>query len=305
MVSANEGWAVGNFIPGPAFPATLGGPVVLHYTVTGGVGNWNVVTIGGLVGTAGSLNSVFMLSPTSGWAVGGYFPLTPFLVNPRGPIIVYWDGSKWTPVATPTIPGGPDENPPVLRSAYFTGPNDGWAVGNATILPTRQIVSTIFHWDGIAWTHITLAPALLGLAPDLIRPPILNSVYMTSPSNGWIVGGRPRLTNLEDPPPPNFAFPLSTILRFSPFGGLLAATSTTTYTVVSTVSTQTTEIVTSSTSTSISTLTSSTTTTTTSTASVAGGGIPGFPVESIVAGLLVGVMMLIVLRRKRTTSQTG
>ena len=296
MVSANEGWAVGNYIT----TAPPGGPIVLHYTVTGGVGNWNVVTIGGLVGTQGNLNSVFMLSPTSGWAVGGYTLLN--LANPRGPIIVYWDGSKWTPVATPTIPGGPDHNPPTLNSVYFTGPNDGWAVGNATVSPPpagpaiRQLVSTIFHWDGIAWTHVTLAPALLGLAPDTVSPPNLTSVYMTSPSNGWIVGGRPLLTTISPP------LPLSTILLFSPFGGLLAATSTATYTVVSTVSTSTTAIVTSATSTFMSTLTSSTTTTTTATATASPGGVPGFPAESIVIGFVVGVVALMLLRRRRNRS---
>jgi len=231
MLGPNEGWAVGDAM-------SNGGPLVLHYTVTGGVGTWNVVTVGGLTLTpavSANLNSVFMLSPTSGWAAGGYN--TPNSGAAIGPIIVYWDGSKWTPVSTPTIPGGPVANPPVLKSVYFTGPNDGWAVGGVV---AHQIVSTIFHWDGIAWNHITLSPSLLGIG-DSVLPPTLNSVYMLSPSSGWIVGRSPDFptdsltcsgSGGASGTCPNLAsLPLSTILRFAAFGGLTTVTATSTLTV--------------------------------------------------------------------------
>lgn len=223
MLGPNEGWAVGD------------AATVLHYTVTGGVGTWNVVSVNGLPATA-NLNSVFMLSPTSGWAVGGI----PTGGSPAGPVIIYWDGTHWTRVSTPTIPGGPLDRPPTLNSIYCTGPSDCWSVGtfeiNEGAAGGPQFIATIFHWDGVAWTHITLAPSLLGLFPT---PPWLNSVYMTTPSNGWIVGSSPGLGIVPPPqlPPTTPPAALSTILHFAPFEGLLTATETSTF--VSTVSTST------------------------------------------------------------------
>ena len=61
------------------------------------------MTVSGLT-TKANLNSIFMLSPTKGWAVGGNPTTFP---PPEGPVIIYWDGTHWTNVATPTIPGGP------------------------------------------------------------------------------------------------------------------------------------------------------------------------------------------------------
>ncbi len=283
MLGPNEGWAVGD-------SGAVPGGTVLHYTVTGGVGTWSVVTVTALP-VGANLNSVFMLSRTSGWAVGGILPPGP----PAGPVIIYWDGTHWTLVSTPTVPGGPLASPPTLRSIYCPASNDCWAVGN--IGDPLQLVVTIFHWDGIAWTHITLAPSLLGLP---MIPPNLNSVYMISRSEGWIVGSSPIFSA---PPVPVAASPPSTILRFAPFGGILTATSTTT--VVSTVSTSTTHVATSTTTTSTSILYTSTTTTVTQTATTTPGGIPGFPVESIIAGITIGLVTLTVLRRRRLRDAGG
>jgi hypothetical protein len=273
MLQANEGWAVGD------------NATILHYTVTGGIGTWNVVPISGTptLSADANLTSVFMLSATSGWTVGGIRAQGSLSA---GPVILYWDGSKWTPVATPTLPGGISSTgltSATLKSVYFTGPSDGWTVG----FPGK-LVATIFHWDGIGWNQITTSPALLGQIP-----PILSSVYMTSPNNGWVVGSDPGFTTISTKA-------LSTILRFSPFGGSAATvvTSTSTSLVASTISTSTTVI-----ATSVSTFVSVTSTTQISTitvtSSVVGGGIPGFPVESVIAGLAIGILAMIVLRRRK------
>jgi hypothetical protein len=268
MLGPNEGWAVGD--GSVALPAT-----VLHYTVTGGVGTWNVVGVNGLptAPPLANLNSVFMLSTTSGWAVGGI----PGGGSPGGPVILYWDGTHWTRVSTPTIPGGPIATPPTLNSVYCTGPTDCWTVGNFV---DAQLVATIFHWDGIGWTHITLAPSLLGFGNN---PPWLNSVYMIAPNDGWIVGSSPILI-----PPPTITGPppasLSTILRFAPFGGVLTATSTST--IVSTVSTNSTvtNFITSS-------ITSSFISSTTSTV-----GPPLVPSETLLPIILgIGVAVAVIL----------
>jgi hypothetical protein len=272
MLQSNEGWAVGD------------GATILHYTVTGGIGTWNVVTVSGTPGlsTYADLNSIFMLSPTSGWAVGG---IQSAGSPSAGPVIIYWDGTKWTPVATPTLPGGIYSiglQSATLKSVYFTGPNDGWAVGLPGVL-----VATIFHWDGIAWNQITTSPAILGEVP-----PVLSSVYMTSPSSGWVVGSGPGFTSISNA--------LSTILRFAPFGGLFTTTSTAVSTIFTSTSATTTLF-----STFVSETSTTATSTSTTTSSVSGGGIPGFPVESIIVGIVIGLLTLMVLRRRRAKGTGG
>lgn len=371
MLGPNEGWAVGD------------AGTVLHYTVSGGIGTWNVVTVAGLPTTA-NLNSIFMLSPTSGWAVGGIASVP--AVSPAGPVIINWDGTHWTAVSTPTIPAGPLAQPPTLNSIYCTGPDDCWTVGAVVYddtvppPPVAQVISTIFHWDGFAWTHITLAPSLLGTAPE-VSAPTLNSVYMITPSDGWIVGSSPLIPPLLPPSIPQRVAcqaptliscppaPLSTILLFAPFGGVLTATSTST--VMSTVTTSITAITSSATTIitpvcpqnvtitieavdsqgnsvsganvvvtpvapcvptgsqsgetnsqglvtftlptgiyAVSASKNGVSTTQTITASSGqmftlqlhispGGMIPGFPMESIVAGIILGLGTLLLLRRRR------
>jgi len=369
MLNPNEGWAVGD-------NATL-----LHYTVSGGVGTWNLVTVSGspTLSLDANLTSIFMLSPTSGWAVGGIQAASSFSA---GPVLIYWDGTKWEPVAAPSIPGGitpTGHTSATLKSVFLAAPNDGWAVG----FPGKNFTTTL-HWDGVSWEHVSLSPALLGQIP-----PILTSVYMTSETNGWIVGGSPdfRCGPLSPTGAPGctstyftlagpsgkfgYKTPLSTMLRFAPYGGIFSTTSTSL--VVSTVSTQTTALTTtiSSTTTPVCppnvtvtikvvdnqgnplsgvnvvltppaftpclpgplqgvtnsqglvtfTLPPGTYTVTltkngvTSTQSITvtsagqaftltlnvspGGMIPGFPIESILAGIIVGVGTLVLLRRRR------
>jgi photosystem II stability/assembly factor-like uncharacterized protein len=287
MLNANEGWAVGD------------NATILHYTVTGGVGTWNLVVVSGTPGLTpyANLTSVFMLSPTSGWAVGG-LQTTGFPGSDNdAPVIIYWDGTKWEPVAVPTIPGGITSighTSGLLKSVFFTGPNDGWAVGYPGIL-----VANVLHWDGFAWNHVTLSPALLGEVP-----PILTSVYMTSPASGWIVGASPDFITAEYfsevAAGIGFQHPLSTIMRFAPFGGIFSQTQTVTQ--ISTVSTSTTGVETVTTATS--TYTTNVTTTISQTTTAASPGIPGFPVESIIAGLVAGIIALGLIRRRRMTSAT-
>ena len=363
MLNQNEGWAVGD------------NATILHYIVTGGVGTWNLVTVSGspTLSLDANLTSIFMLSPASGWAVGGTQATSSFSA---GPVIIYWDGTTWEPVATPSIPGGitpTGHTSATLKSVFFAAPNDGWAVG----FPGKNITTTL-HWDGVSWQHVSLSPALLGQVP-----PILTSIYMTSETDGWIVGGSPDFKYCTSGPSCYFSqagtdgtfgykTPLSTMLRFAPYGGVFSTTSTSI--VVSTVSTSTTALTTtiSSTTTPVCppnvtisikvvdnqgnpvsgvnvvltpvaftpclpgpvqgvtnsqglvnftlppgtytvTLTKNGVTSTQSITAVSsgqmftltlnvspGGMIPGFPLESILAGIVVGVGTLVLLRRRRT-----
>ena len=240
MLDQNEGWAVGD------------NATILHYTVSGGIGTWNLVTVSGTPSLSpdANLTSIFMLSASSGWAVGGIQAGYSFSA---GPVIIYWDGTKWEPVAAPSIPGGitpTGHTSAMLKSVFFSAPEDGWAVG----FPGKNATTTL-HWDGVSWRHVSLSPALLGQVP-----PILTSVYMTSETDGWIVGGspdfnycttspntcyfsqaRPAPTDLRPAsqlvPSVGYKTPLSTMLRFAPYGGVFSTTSTSI--LVSTASTST------------------------------------------------------------------
>ena len=68
MVSANEGWAVGEQAcsPSPCYPTG----VILHYTMSGGVGTWAIFPAPSSPAPVHGLNSVFMLNQNEGWAVG-------------------------------------------------------------------------------------------------------------------------------------------------------------------------------------------------------------------------------------------
>jgi hypothetical protein len=220
-----------------------------------------------------------------------------------------------------------------LKSVFFTSPNDGWAVG----LPGK-LTASIYHWDGTSWRVVVLSPPLIGQIPGQV-PPVLSSVYMTSEGNGWIVGGDPGITgknyttwppvslnpgqtgfpvctagNVQNPPPlspsitstcpailadpaPFTGKALSAILQFSAFGGEFYSNSTSV--IVSTVTTQYTAASTSTTI--IHTFSTNSTITIPVNATTAAGhpGIPGFTGESIIAGISVGLLTLIVLRRRR------
>ena len=291
MLGPNEGWAVGD------------NSTILHYTVTGGVGTWNTVSVSGtpFLTQDANFTSVFMLSPTSGWIVGGIQAEKAFSA---GPVILNWDGTKWAPVATPTIPGGTSPNgrtSALLKSVFCTGADDCWTGGWP-----GKLVATLFHWDGISWTQVNTSPALLGqnLLPasgGVVFPPIVSSIYLTSPGYGWIVGSsRSYQTGTPVYGDPLHPFPteLSAILRMFP--PLVLGVTTSVTTIVSTVSTSTTLLTgsTVSTSTIVTSITSTNTTVVTPPTSSGGGAI--LPVIiGIVAALAVAVVLILLLIGRR------
>lgn len=96
------------------------------------------------------LNSISMLSPDVGWAVGVSTALR-------------WDGSLWQPVE---IPAGAF----ALQAVDVTAADDVWVVGQRT-------GGFIWHWDGQEWHDMTpeSTPGLFGLS-------------MLSDVEGWAVG---------------------------------------------------------------------------------------------------------------------
>ena len=100
--------------------------------------------------TAGTLNDVVAVSPTSIWAVGD---TTPDDYHQGRPLVEHWDGRGWAMVATPRLPFGGD-----LRGvARIPGCRGLWAVGMRFTSGGAGRVLTE-RWDGRSW-KIVPAPS--------------------------------------------------------------------------------------------------------------------------------------------------
>jgi hypothetical protein len=293
-VSATEAWAVGSGTGTPTIPATM-----LKWD--GSV--WASVPSGTPAGS--SLYSIDMLNSTDGWAVGCSDP--PDIGGScQAPIIVRWNGLAWGAVTAPSVTQG-------LRDVFMLSTTNGWAVGYA---PTAGGQATIIHWDGLQWTP---APG-----PSLSSGGVLNSVHMVSATDGWAVGqdlaGPKSLIGHWDgltwnvvatlPVPPTLQVALQSVFMVAGLNGWIVGdqgiilhygpesvpgTTTSMTTVV-----QTTTVIHTTTVTSIITGTSpSATTSTATTISIPPNPIPGFPIESVLAGVLAGLIALTILRRRR------
>jgi photosystem II stability/assembly factor-like uncharacterized protein len=184
MVSSTEGWAVGE------------SGTIIRWNGT----SWENVS----PPVTENLFDIYMISPTDGWIVG---------LNGTN---LRWDGAAWAP-RTPIAAN--------LFAVYMLSSTEGWVGGDGNILKwdglsfsvasslgagAKRILSismassnvgyavglelasgtgVLYRWDGISWKELT---------PPVEEP--LGAVWMVSPEDGWIVGGR------------------GTILRFTPLG---------------------------------------------------------------------------------------
>ncbi len=276
---------------------------VVELTITGGVPTWSVISPSGIT-PAQNLYGVYFKDTNHGWIVGG-----------SSTIVSTIDGGSTWSGGTGQVTGAPlaTNLTSVFVDRYGTGSGngDGWAVGH------DGSPNVIFaHWDGQFWTNTPLAPPIAA-SPTGLQ---LHSVFLTGPQDGFAVGK------------PVNGGTLSGIMHLDPLypptSGGGGGTTTTTYTPspTTTVSSTSTSTVSTSTSvaTSVSTSASSTTavstpvttatitntptsavvTTSAATSSsvstpLALPPIPGFPWESIIAGIILGMTALAILRRRR------
>jgi hypothetical protein len=143
-ISPDDVWAVG-------YQDVTGGanfqPLIEHWDGT----SWNVVPAAPPPsGTNNQLYGVAAASSTDVWAVGLYGTSEPG----AQPLIEHWDGSTWTVVDLPSLPGV-DE----LFAATAITSSDVWAVGVS--YPSHGSESRPFtmHWDGSTWTAYRAPPS--------------------------------------------------------------------------------------------------------------------------------------------------
>ncbi|KAA2254880.1 hypothetical protein F0L68_29300 [Solihabitans fulvus] len=134
-------------------------------------------------GFFGNLASLLARSEHDVWATG----VAAF--GPGGPIrsevaTYHWDGTAWSPVAMPTVPGLPNG---VLGSgdSLAAGRDDLWLAGSTISDPA--ISSTIERWNGSAWT---VGPAL----PAQPVPLTVSQVAADRHDHAWAVGTYPDST---------------------------------------------------------------------------------------------------------------
>jgi hypothetical protein len=139
IVSASDGWAVGN------------GGTILRWNGSA----WNTVSSPTFV----DLYDVKMISGSNGWAVG------------NGGVTLRWNGTAWSLVTSPTNRD--------LRALDFINASDGWAVGGMWDAGFGWYQNIVLHWNGTNWI---VDPAIN------IQPDVLETVDFISSTDGWVAG---------------------------------------------------------------------------------------------------------------------
>jgi len=214
-----------------------------------------------------------------------------------------------TQTITSTTVGGGLYN---LTSIVVDSSTDGWAVGQ----DTTNNLPVFVHYNGISWTTVAISPPFANAGR-------LQGMFLRGSTNGFAVGTTagvfPLATSLGmmfhlDPPGGVYAttsasstpIPTTTTSAASTTSSSSSMSSSTSSTPVTTTSSLTATVVSTSVSVVTTTVVSTPTTTTSSSSSsssvstpMALPPIPGFPWESIIAGLILGMTALAIVRRRR------
>lgn len=161
-ISANDVWAVGSSHNGSLPSQTL----IQHWDGT----QWSIVPSPSPDTQFNELRGVVALSINNAWAVGyrGGTQTEPPIVS----LILHWDGSTWSSVASPNMAGVANQ----LFGITAISANDIWAVGIAGGTPLTM------HWNGVAWSII---PVRVGSGLSTER---FNSVSGAASNDVWAVG---------------------------------------------------------------------------------------------------------------------
>jgi len=144
--SATDAWAVGAYSNPTTFATES---LALHWNGT----KWSKVASPNPGGTTSgsdfsTLIGVSADSATDAWAVGAYSYSNP-TTYAEETLVLHWNGTKWSKVASPN-PGGTSGNDiNVLSGVSANSATDAWAGGGYNPFLTATIV---LHWNGTSWS---------------------------------------------------------------------------------------------------------------------------------------------------------
>ncbi len=184
-LSPDDAWAVGYSCTAQCGmgSAEVDHTLILHWGGTG----WSQVASPNPHDN-GHLNAVTALSPSQVWAVGSYCTThcgTGSAVFDA--LILHWNGTAWTQVASPTLAGSLVTT---LNGVSAASPAVAWAVGTycsvncnqAKPAPPPRPDTFILRWDGKAWSQAS-SPN-----PGGRYGSSLDSVSALAPDNAWAAG---------------------------------------------------------------------------------------------------------------------
>lgn len=159
-IAANDIWAVGSSQPSNKIDSKT---LIEHWDGT----SWSIVPSPNLPSGNNGLSGVTAVSATDIWAVGS----TQTNYGRNLALIEHWDGTTWSIVNGPSIPGSI-----FLNSVAAASATDIWAVGFS--YEDHQGASIIEHWNGTKWS----------IVPFWRLESPLNGVTVVSSNDVWAVG---------------------------------------------------------------------------------------------------------------------
>jgi hypothetical protein len=162
-VASDDVWAVGFGIP-------QGGGETFTLAEHWDGAAWSVVATPPMEGVDASLSSVSASSADDAWAVGSVSGG----IGDEQTLTEHWDGSSWTLVTSPSVPGFDNE----LHDVAADGPDDAWAVGSVSHSFTDARPLSM-HWERTRWIVVPTRFARAGF----------DSVEVVAVYKTWAVGG--------------------------------------------------------------------------------------------------------------------
>jgi hypothetical protein len=134
--------------------------------------SWIAATMPTTPGGAAGLFGVACTNSTDCWTVGSYFtsqepPATQVLVE-------HWNGTDWTVVSTPSLPGGQYN---FLNATTCSNSTDCWAVGDSA----NYGKTLAEHWNGRDWS-------IVKIPKTASKDNVLNGISCVSTSDCWATG---------------------------------------------------------------------------------------------------------------------
>lgn len=161
MINAQDGWAIGNTDIPESKPIQYGQETeigtqpagfLLHYVN----GKWETVKTYAWA----KFSQISMQSATAGWVLGEDYTRT------NGTILLHYNGNQWIGVK---LPGTLLRTGPLVTFSALAG-NNLWVT---------DMAGSFYYYDGKTWTQLASG----------CNNCVLQSLDMTSPHEGWAVGG--------------------------------------------------------------------------------------------------------------------